>query len=187
MIKKLALYLITFLAIVIYILSCNETFMRFFAEGWRNEDRPRLLNIDTNKYGDLYGMSYLPEFKTPVGDVYSDERITKNSESIDLYVIGDSFLAHALKPESDVKFLNKTRLKSFWWGYKDKEFRNIVLDKNKINVLLIEVAERFFRSKFSGNSEYPHSILEVYQTSQVKKQDRSESQENRKLSVFLYS
>ncbi len=166
MIKNLALYSTAFLAMAIYLLSCSESVMKFLTEGWRNEDRPQSLHIDKNKYGDLYGMSYLPEFKAPVGSVYVDERIAAAADaSIDLYVIGDSFLAHALESEKDVKFLTNTRLKSFWWGYKNKENKTVVLDKTKINVLLIEVAERFFRQNFSGRSKYPESVLKVYQTS----------------------
>ena len=163
--KKFALYSTAFLAMLIYGLACSETFMKYFVGDWKNENRPRFLRFDKYEYGDLYGMSYLPQFKIPTGGLYTDDRTAEsNEDSINLWIIGDSFLAHAIKPEDNIKFFKNARLQDFYWGLVDKHPKKAELDKNKLNVLLIEITERLIRGNFSTRSSAA-GLVGVYQTS----------------------
>ncbi|MCX6251665.1 MAG: hypothetical protein NTX61_13045 [Bacteroidetes bacterium] len=113
-------------------------------------------------YGDLYGISFLPSYKNEIWpkkafiklDLYNIQR------SVNLYCICDSYLWSFVKSGSvfcGVKSYKFTR-----WGYDGT--MEVKLDTSQVNVLLIEVAERFFRIKSKTN--YIDKIKFIKNTSQ---------------------
>jgi hypothetical protein len=173
--KKFALYLTAFLTLIVYFLACSESFMKSFTAEWDNRGKPQFLHLDKYKYGDLYGLSYLRKFKIPTnGKLYADDRIAPggNQKDIDLWMIGDSFLAYAFKPEDGAPFLYKTRLRYFWWELNDKTGKEVYREEGKLNVLIIETTERFVRDKY-GSEQAAEKILSRYQIRENGNQENS--------------
>ena len=93
MFKKFCLYAAAFIAIAVYVLAENETFMRFYTNKIMFSDNKNFRN-DNYRYGDLYAMSYLKDYKFPLSN-FTDSlhRQTDTAKNTDLWLIGDSFLS----------------------------------------------------------------------------------------------
>ena len=175
--KKIILYSIALLTTLVYAAACSESFMKFFVDGWTNEKRPEILALDKWKYGDLYGLSYLKNFKIPAEPLYSDERIVSTGEKrINLWVIGDSSLIHALDPKKENAFLYDVKLKDYWWKVADKEPRTAEIEKGKRNILIIETGERFVRETFAKKAG-AEEVLGIYLTMTDESRQISEKNE----------
>lgn len=136
------------------------------------DDLTRLVNKPRSKsmswwgsgrypYGDLYGMSYLPQFKiaVPNEDIarLTHPQTPATQKNTDLYALSDSYLWGML--DHSELFSNINRVK-----YVISNTRNVqpvILDTTKRNVLLIEVVERNIRPLFSDSS-YLSSFLYFY-------------------------
>lgn len=97
---------------------------------------------DDYRFGDLYRLSNLPQFKDPVERcppaTYPDS--TRSAARTDLYIIGDSFTEPERIAQAD---LPVSSLHYFHWD-KDKSCP-VRLRADRRNVLLIQSVERHFR------------------------------------------
>ena len=93
--------------------------------------------VDDYRYGDLYRLSNLPQFKDPVTPCPA-RPVAADSTNIHLYVIGDSFTEPERLSKQD---LPVSRFHRTAWDKQD----TIQLDPAARNVLLIESVERHFR------------------------------------------
>ncbi|MCE7039756.1 hypothetical protein [Dyadobacter sp. CY312] len=105
----------------------------------------KLSRTDSYRYGDLYRLSNLSEFKDPAKrcEAYSPP-VKKTSRKIHLYVIGDSFTEEQRIGKADFLADSYTRIS---WN----EVLHVKPDSSAINILLIESVERHFREKFSDH------------------------------------
>ena len=99
---------------------------------------------DDYRYGDLYRLSYLPQFKEKATDCISTFESNSNKLPIHLFVIGDSFTEEKRVSETDFKAEKYTYIH---WAKHD----NIKLDTNKKNILILETVERTFKEHLSQN------------------------------------
>jgi len=97
---------------------------------------------DSYRYGDLYRLSNLSQFRDPVNRC-SDYRTPAktNSRKVHLYLIGDSFTEKERLGQKDFAVDRFTNVR---WG----EVLHIKPDTSELNILLIESVERHFREKF---------------------------------------
>jgi len=146
-VKKIVGWLSVLVLVALYIVSDSEL-MRPIAN-----TRYRLNTMwasDKYRYGDLYGFSYLKQYKYPVNLVEGAGKDTGVRDcgvkrDINLYSICDSYLFSFVKGENDFCRVNKyVQIRSI-----DDGVLNVVLDKSKINVLLIESTERQIRNNLS--------------------------------------
>lgn len=96
---------------------------------------------DDYRYGDLYRLSYLPEFKEkaikcPTATIHSPKQNTN------LFLIGDSFTEEGRVSKDDFDVANYTY--THWAKQAD-----IQLDSTKRNILILETVERSFKEHFS--------------------------------------
>jgi hypothetical protein len=100
---------------------------------------------DDYRYGDLYRLSALHQFKL-AQPVCSPSNRTSDSASTHLYLIGDSFSEPQRLSKSDFRVSYFRRV-----GWDNQQ--RIELDSTKRNILLIESVERHFREHFGRASQ----------------------------------
>jgi hypothetical protein len=96
---------------------------------------------DDYRYGDLYHLSYLPQFKTPLKYCPFNKKKINNS-SVNLFVIGDSFTEEERVKATDISSGKYTNV--HW-----TKNAVIQLDCNKRNILILETVERTIKEHFS--------------------------------------
>lgn len=137
--KKFAIIVLGFLSIL-YILSSSGAAMREILS-YRKDLYPPF-SSDRYKYGDLYGFSYLKEFKIPYcsDPVYVQLEKFNRPRNINLYIVHDSYLREDyVRSDSIFCGVNK------YYSYKNE--KNVIsLDTSKTNVLVIEIVERNLRN-----------------------------------------
>lgn len=99
------------------------------------------LVVDDYRYGDLYRVSALPQFKTPVVSCPS-ANLASDTATTDLYLIGDSFSEAERIGRSDFPVDQYRRIK---WEFPQQAR----LNPAHRNVLLIETVERHLRDHFA--------------------------------------
>ncbi len=97
------------------------------------------LTKDSYRYGDLYRLSNLPDFKQLTQACPKQSNLPKTNTS--LYIIGDSFTEKARVDSLD--FVAKNYLRTHW-----NEPLTIQLDTTKRNILVLQTVERHFREHF---------------------------------------
>lgn len=100
---------------------------------------------DDYRYGDLYRLSYLSEFKEKAPKcptVKSDN----SEQNTNLFIIGDSFTEAERVNKSDFDATNYTY--THWAKQAD-----IQLDTSKKNILILETVERTFKEHFSQKAD----------------------------------
>ena len=102
---------------------------------------------DDYRYGDLYRLSNLPQFKDPVQPCPPDPglprpELSAPGQKTALYVIGDSFTEPERLSRRD--FPDSDFLRTKW-----ENKNTVTLDPAKQNVLLIETVERHVREHFA--------------------------------------
>jgi len=105
-----------------------------------------LLPSDKYRFGDLYGFSHLPEYKTKdfkASDLRQHFVQTRQANNINLYALCDSYLKSYIK--SDSLFQHADTYTSVRWDSEQKDF---FLPVDKKNILLIELVERSVRIRF---------------------------------------
>lgn len=135
--KPLSLFT-AFVFMVVFFSSSSDELMKTTAQY-----RYALANVfgsDKYAYGDLYGLAYLPAFKITAQQEAKLDFCGK-TRNINLYAICDSYLWFFVKGNADFCGVDKYAFSR--WTHGDK--MNILLDSNRKNVLLIEVAERNLR------------------------------------------
>ncbi|GAB3937812.1 hypothetical protein [Larkinella terrae] len=129
----IARYLILLVSILIYVGSCSTDVM--------NSVQREGLIPDDYRFGDLYRMANLPQFKArqiPCPPAYPANAPRK---PIHFYIIGDSF---SEPPRVTIKDLPVEHFHRTKWGFN----RRVQLDTTRTNVLVIETVERHFRDQF---------------------------------------
>lgn len=96
---------------------------------------------DDYRYGDLYHLSYLPQFKEELQPCPPTKSVSTNS-NVNLFVIGDSFTEEQRVNKNDVIAINYTNI--HWSKQTD-----IQLDTTRRNILILETVERTFKEHFS--------------------------------------
>ncbi|GAB3558455.1 hypothetical protein [Spirosoma fluminis] len=97
--------------------------------------------VDDYRYGDLYRISALPQFKLPQPVCPTSNRAS-DTASTHLYIIGDSFSEEQRISRSDFRVSHFQRVK---WDFTQRA----QLDTTKRNVLILETVERHFRGIFA--------------------------------------
>ena len=136
--KKILIYLSLILASFLWFLGCSKSVPKaMFKAGLLKDDF---------RYGDLYRLSNLNEFKEK--QVKCKASTLENIENLSLCIAGDSFTEKERIDSSDFGLKNYVRLfgPSPETGYKLKPGKNI---------LIIETVERHFRERF----EKPYSAV----------------------------
>jgi len=127
-------YVLLFIFSVLWIVGCHPT-LRHTAFEWG-------LAADSYRYGDLYHLANLPQFKKRVEicpKTYTNKHHSNNNA---LYIIGDSFTEKERINADD--FNSREFLRIHW-----NDSLTVHLDTTKRNVLLLETVERHFREHFA--------------------------------------
>lgn len=102
------------------------------------------LFADDYRNGDLYRLCYLPQFKEKANEC-PPPLVSKTSNNVHLYLIGDSFTEESRVHTSDVA---STQYTYVHW---DKS-TSIQLDTSATNILILESVERSVKGHFSRNA-----------------------------------
>ena len=144
--RKIIAIIILIIAIAILVLSMNQAFIyrikqdRYFAHidppVKKSLYQKIFLRSDRWTYGDLYGISFIPQYKIRLSPFKKYPRNTAQPITNKvLYIIGDSFLADKTLPGAFPQFDNVIFLdRRFGFG-------PIKLDSTKQNYLIMEFAE----------------------------------------------
>jgi hypothetical protein len=141
-------------------ISISLLFLLFLIVGTSNDaltkfkeirNKSNFLRPQKYTYGDLYGFSYLPEFRVSETKKTDSVEIVKNKENrtIHLYSFCDSYIYTFLK--SITLFNSVTNYQHSKWDY-DPDPANFKLDTTQFNVLLIERVERYIRMNFNDTN-----------------------------------
>lgn len=131
-------YFLLFLAIALWAGGCSRSVMKWFYQ----------TNVvaDDYRYGDLYRLSNLPQFKDPQTPCPPLEKastsLPDNKTNTHLYLIGDSFTEPQRIGKQDFP------VSHYQYVHWDKRAA-VQLDTTKRNILLLETVERHFREHFS--------------------------------------
>ncbi|GAB3994758.1 hypothetical protein GCM10028807_33130 [Spirosoma daeguense] len=96
---------------------------------------------DDYRFGDLYRLSPLPQFKQAPTNCSSENR-SSDTASTQLYIIGDSFTEPQRLGKNDFRVSHYQRVA---WDFQQRA----QLNSTKRNILLIESVERHFREHFA--------------------------------------
>ncbi|MEO5642603.1 MAG: hypothetical protein ABIQ40_17175 [Bacteroidia bacterium] len=161
--RKIKLYIIALVSLGIYFWAGSYKCMSIFLNDWNNEKRPELLKLDNTMYGDLYGLSYLSKYRMEGAGFYAvPDNLPVEKPEGKIYIIGDSYLAKMFLKDTSSN-LYKTELAAFYWFGLSEKADPVKLEKGKKNILLIEMSERFVRSRFTSKSRVK-SIMETFST-----------------------
>lgn len=95
---------------------------------------------DDYRYGDLYRLSYLPQFKQDAFECEHGHFTDK--KPIQLFLIGDSFTE---EPKINLQDFSIEKYQYVHWA----KHANFQLDTTKKNILILETVERTFKDHFS--------------------------------------
>lgn len=157
--------IVLILATIVYIVSSSDVLMRA-SRDLRWVYRP--LMAYRNRYGDLYGITRLGKFKTPLPD-YRMKKTgcdTVQRDSIALYVIGDSYLKRAPRLNDAI-----CHIASYDYIPWDDRFMapkppitlpvsTVMLDTARRNVLVIESVERYARRRLAKPEQAMGRIIQ---------------------------
>lgn len=129
--KKLTLYLFSFLCLLLFVISQSKSFMEWWADYRLNKLH---LPFTRAKYGDLYSGCFLPQFMDTATHKLTTYRSSRNK--IDLYILHDSYLEGKVKKEN---FIGVDKL---IMSNMSGNGVPVKLDKTKKNILILECSER---------------------------------------------
>ncbi|MEO8512351.1 MAG: hypothetical protein ABI543_02200 [Ignavibacteria bacterium] len=162
--KKLIAFIVLILFSLIYFVSSNDSFMKKLAP-YRYEVNA-FWGADKYRYGDLFGFSFLPQYKFPIIKKSPVKPDQPDSSKINFYCMCDSYV-WGFTPLDSLLF-GVNRYQRTRWRYGDDISVN--MDSSKINFLLIEISERNIRSIFNDTS-YVYS--KIRNSNNVNKQEFS--------------
>lgn len=144
---------------------------------------PPMLQSDMYRYGDLYGLCYLPQYRMPVKKTSTIPLYKSNTSGINLYTICDSYLRIYLPQQSlycgvDTMFFAKIN------GH---EKLTTPLDPQKQNILLLEIAERNLRTTLRNASNVNNLISVKGQQQHLLHADSQKTSLFSNLSSFLFN
>jgi hypothetical protein len=174
--KKIIGYIILFFCIIIYIVSSSERLTKKIVMV-KNKDFP-LLRSDKMRYGDLFGLSYLSDYKISIDEKSSIELTQyKKRGSVNLYSLCDSYLWSLLTSDS-LFCANKFQ----YANLNNFETLNVKFDTPQKNILLIELSERNIILMVQQNYSY---MLEFIKTQN--EQNYASSSISHHVSEFLFN
>lgn len=127
-------YLLLFTGASLWVVGCVPTFRKTAFE-WG-------FTKDSYRYGDLYRLSNLPQFKELQTPCTTAPTLKATSINTALYIIGDSFTEKQRIGKNDFNVDSYTRIH---WN----EFETVQLNPAKRNILILETVERHFREHFA--------------------------------------
>jgi hypothetical protein len=133
--KQIANYGLLFVFSLLWMVGCNPTLRRTAFE-WG-------LTKDSYRYGDLYRLSNLAQFKQATEACPKKFTGNRTKHNTALYIIGDSFTEKERINADD--FNTNGYLRIHW-----NDSLNISLDTTKRNILVLQTVERHFREHFAG-------------------------------------
>jgi hypothetical protein len=127
--------------VFVYVLICasSDNYMKWLTK--QRSNQPEILTSDKYTFGDLYGFSFLPQFrfKTVLPNYLTLEKIHHQNGKLDFYILGDSYLYSFFDKKTEY-FANTRSLSFTRWT------ENIAIDPKKLkssnSVLLVECVER---------------------------------------------
>lgn len=147
--KLIAFLVFVFCVATLYLTSSNVGMK------WITQDRySRIGAFGADKYifGDLYGLSYLSKFKNLKDSNFvplpSKQQILE-ANAASLFILGDSYLYSFFKEDTRY-YLNIEQVKFIRWSVANPV--EILPQKNKKNILLIESVERNMSGLFNLNA-----------------------------------
>lgn len=132
--KPFAKYAILFIFSLLWIVGCHPTLRRAAFEMGMTKDSYR--------YGDLYRLSNLAQFKQATEACPKKFAGNRSKTNTALYIIGDSFTEKERINADD--FNTNGYLRIHW-----SDSLNISLDTTKRNILVLQTVERHFREHFA--------------------------------------
>lgn len=132
--KQLANYSLLFVFSLLWVVGCNPTLRRTAFE-WG-------LTEDSYRYGDLYRLSNLAQFKQETEACPKKFAGNRSKSNTALYIIGDSFTEKERINADD--FNTNGYLRIHW-----SDSLTISLDTAKRNILVLQTVERHFREHFA--------------------------------------
>lgn len=133
-------YISLFLCSFLWLLGCSPKLSKYlYDKGWVKDDY---------RYGDLYRLSNLAQFKQLTGPCQNPS--FQVLESVQLVLAGDSFVEKERIPDKDLPFAKIDRVRN-------DEPSAVVLHPHLKKVLVLEIVERHFRERFTQ----PWSYLKV--------------------------
>lgn len=118
---------------------------------------------DDYRYGDLYRMSNLAQFKAPLEQCPAPQN--QQSGNTSLIIMGDSFTEKERIEKNHFKGLESYN------RYFITDTVNVKLDTSKRNILIIETVERHFRERFAK----PFTNLQVSLNQPILKKNKEET------------
>ena len=137
---------------LIYFLSSNDYLMKKIAPV--RYEMQSVWGSDKYLYGDLYGLSYLSNYKIKPEKKPQQISNCPGPDNINLFMICDSYLWSFIKTDSI--FCNVNRLKYARWTYNEQI--NEPMDTTKRNILILEASERQVRKLMSDTTEMFTSV-----------------------------
>jgi hypothetical protein len=131
---KFLRYIVLFFAITIYLGGCSSSILRSYYNAG--------LIADDYRYGDLYRLANLPQFKARQAACPPGVPASAPRQPYHLYLLGDSFTEPGRISAAD---FTASHYQYVHW---DKPHA-IQLDTTKTNILILETVERHFREHFS--------------------------------------
>ncbi|RDB06274.1 hypothetical protein [Runella aurantiaca] len=132
--KKVLQYICLAFFSLLWVIGCHPILSRGALELGLTEDSYR--------YGDLYRLSNLPQFKERTEACPKKFVNTPSKNNIALYIIGDSFTEKQRIDQRD--FNVKTYLRTHW-----NDSLEVQLNPEQRNILILETVERHFREHFA--------------------------------------
>jgi hypothetical protein len=144
--RKFILWAILIFFSAVYIISSNGHIMHWLV-GFRKKRES--FKPMKEKYGDLYALSYLPQFRISLHKTEIRETCAPGRAAYNLYLLCDSYLQDKV---SDSFFCNINKLELVKWEEDPRQI-TVKLDNRYKNILLIEITERNFRNSFQTATE----------------------------------
>ena len=150
--KFLSITILIFFSAV-YILSSSDILMKKIAP--YRYGLQSIFGSDKYSYGDLYGLSYLPEYKLVPEKKEIPHCNYKRPGNINLYMICDSYIWGFVKTDSI--FCNLNKFEYVRWTYNEQISEQ--MDTTCKNILIIEVSERYLRKFLPDSAEMYSSVF----------------------------
>ena len=135
MTKNVLKYLVLIISIFFWIQAYSPFVYKEIGGKWG-------LFPDDYRYGDLYRLSLLPQFKENAYECPHSKIPDSERKNIHLFVIGDSFTE---LPKVNIRDFSIKNYSYVHWG-KQSEYK---LDTTQKNILILETVERTFKDHFS--------------------------------------
>ena len=164
--RILSIFVLIFFTAV-YLLSSNDYMMKKIAPS--RYEMTNLFGSDKYRYGDLFGLCYLKDFKIESEKEPPILSSCKKPGNVNLYLICDSYLWSFIKTDSI--FCNVNKMRYARWLYNERIEEK--LDTTHRNILIIESSERFARKLLKDTLDM-YSSMRV--SKRVEKSNFSESE-----------